>query len=62
MQVNPEKFPNLSVPINAEGAKAFVDFLTSADTQKAIGEFGQDKYGQPLFTPDGGKNMDDLGK
>ena len=61
MQVNPDKFPDLSVPINAEGGKAFVEFMINADTQKIIGEFGVDKYGEPLFTPDAGKSMDDLG-
>jgi len=48
MQVNPEKYPK----VNAEGAKAFVEFLVSPETQKRIGEFGVDKYGQPLFFPD----------
>ncbi len=51
MQVNQEKFPK----VNAKGAKAFVDFMVSADTQKTIGEFGKDKYGSPLFFPDAGK-------
>lgn len=58
MQVNPEKFPN----VNGEGAKAFVEFLISDETQKIIGEFGVDKYGQPLFFPDAGKSMEDLMK
>lgn len=53
MEVNPEKFGK----VNAEGAKAFVDFMTSQETQKLIGEFGKDKFGQPLFTPDAGKQM-----
>ncbi len=53
MEVNPEKFSK----VNAEGAKAFVDFMTSPDTQKLIGDFGKDKYGQPLFFPDAGKKM-----
>jgi len=61
MQVNPDKFPNANPKINAEGAKAFVEFLIDADTQKTIGEFGKDKYGEPLFTPDYGKTMADLG-
>ncbi|WP_243450213.1 substrate-binding domain-containing protein [Desulfosporosinus sp. Sb-LF] len=56
MQVNPEKFPK----VNAVGAKAFVDFMIDADTQKLIGSFGQDKYGQPLFFADAGKKMEDL--
>ena len=37
MEVNPEKFGK----VNAEGAKAFVDFMTSPETQKLIGEFGR---------------------
>lgn len=56
MQVNPEKFEN----INAEGAKAFVDFMLDAETQKIIGEFGKDNYGEPLFFPDAGKKEEDL--
>ncbi|TGE37596.1 extracellular solute-binding protein [Desulfosporosinus fructosivorans] len=51
MQVNPEKFPK----VNADGAKAFVDFMINADTQKLIADFGKDKYGQPLFFADAGK-------
>ena len=53
MEVNPEKFSK----VNAEGAKAFVDFMTSPETQKLIGEFGKDRFGQPLFFPDAGKKM-----
>ena len=51
MEVNPEKFGK----VNAEGAKAFVDFMTSPETQKLIGDFGKDRYGQPLFFPDADK-------
>lgn len=58
MQVNPEKFPK----VNGEGGKAFVDFMVADDTQKIISEFGADKFGQPLFYPDAGKNEEDLGK
>jgi tungstate transport system substrate-binding protein len=58
MQVNPEKFSK----VNKDGAKAFVDFMVSADTQKTISEFGKDKYGEALFTPDAGKQEADLGK
>jgi tungstate transport system substrate-binding protein len=54
MPVNPVKFPN--VPINTAGGKAFADFMVAADTQKTIGEFGKDKYGQALFVPDAGKS------
>lgn len=58
MQVNPEKFPK----VNSNGAKAFVDYMIAADTQKLISQFGVDKYGQPLFYADAGKNEADLGK
>lgn len=51
MLVNPAKFPR----VNAEGARAFADFLLAADTQAVIGKFGADKFGQPLFFPDAGK-------
>lgn len=60
MQVNPEKFPQL--PINSEGAKALVDFFISPETQKMIGEFGKDKYGEPLFFPDADKKEEELGR
>jgi len=58
MQVNPEKFPK----VNADGAKAFDDFMVNADTQKLIADFGKDKYGQALFFSDAGKKMEDVGK
>lgn len=58
MQVNPEKFSK----VNAAGAKAFVDFLISPEGQQMIGNFGKDKFGAPLFFPDAGKKMEDLGK
>lgn len=46
--VNPEK----NDQINAEGAKAFADWLVSERGQKLIGEFGVEEYGMALFTPD----------
>lgn len=58
MQVNPEKFPK----VNAEGAKQFVDFMVAPETQEIIKDFGKDKYGQPLFVPDAGKNEEEIGK
>jgi tungstate transport system substrate-binding protein len=58
MAVNQAKFAK----VNAEGARAFVEFMVSPAVQKIIGEFGKDKYGAPLFFPDAGKNVDDLGK
>lgn len=49
--VNPEKFPK----VNYDGAMEFIDFLTSDEGQKLIGEFGKDKFGQALFVPDAKK-------
>jgi len=49
--VNPELWPNM----NYEGAKAFADWMVSADTQTVISEFGVEKFGQPLFIADAGK-------
>lgn len=45
--VNPDKNEN----INHEGAKAFQEWIVSEDTQKLIGEYGQEEYGQALFVP-----------
>ena len=45
MAVNPEKFPSM----NAALASNFVQWLVSPETQKAIGEYGKDKFGQALF-------------
>jgi tungstate transport system substrate-binding protein len=45
--VNPAKHPN----VKADLAKSFAAWITSTETQKKIGEFGKDKYGQPLFYP-----------
>ncbi len=57
IQVNPEKFPK----VNAEGAKAFSDFMVSADTQALIAKYGLDKYGLALFFADAGKTEAQLG-
>ncbi|MEI6100805.1 MAG: substrate-binding domain-containing protein [Eubacteriales bacterium] len=46
--VSKEKFPS----INYEGAKAFIDWMTSDKGLQLISDYGKDKYGQKLFTPD----------
>ena len=46
--VNPQLHPN----VNAAGAEAFVDWLTSVEAQQLIGQFGVEKFGRPLFVPD----------
>ena len=52
MQVNPEKFDL----VNGPGGAAFVEFMVSDATQAIIKDFGVDKFGQPLFIPDAGKD------
>lgn len=47
LPVNPDKHP----AVNFEGAMAFVEWITSPETQAMIGEFGVDTFGQPLFIP-----------
>jgi len=58
MEVNIAKWPK----VNAVGAKAFADFMLTKKTQGIIKSFGVDKYGSPLFFPDAGKKVEDLGK
>ena len=45
--VDPERYDT----INAAGGQAFLDFLLEPATQEVIGEFGVDRFGEPLFTP-----------
>ena len=58
IEVNADKWPKA----NAKGARAFADFMVSAKTQTIIKKFGVDKYGSPLFFPDAGKTLEELGK
>lgn len=58
IEVNSAKWPK----INAEGAKAFANFMVANKTQKIIKTFGVDKFGSPLFFPDAGRKLEDLGK
>jgi len=55
--VNPEKWENA----NYDGAIAFAKFMTAPETQSVIGQFGVEKFGQPLFFPDADKTDADLG-
>jgi tungstate transport system substrate-binding protein len=48
LAVSPETHPG----VNAALAEKFVDWLLSSDTQRAIGEYGVNRFGQPLFYPD----------
>ena len=56
--VNPANCPT----VNNTGAIAFADYVVSAEAQSLIGSFGTEKFGQPLFTPDAGKDESTLGK
>jgi tungstate transport system substrate-binding protein len=55
--VNQTKWPQ----VNYNGALAFANFMIDSAIQKVIGEFGVDKFGQPLFYPDADKTDADLG-
>ena len=58
IEVNVDKWPK----VNVAGAKAFADFMISKKTQGIVKTFGIDKFGSPLFFPDAGKKVEDLGK
>jgi len=45
--VNPDK----NDMINSDEANKFTEWLLNEETQKMIGEFGIEKFGQPLFIP-----------
>ncbi len=45
--VNPAAHP----AVNTAGAQAFVAFLLDPATQQVVGDFGRERFGQPLFTP-----------
>ncbi len=57
IQVSPVRFPD----VNAQGARAWIDFLVAPDTQRRIGEFGRAEFGESLFVPDAGKAEDTVG-
>ena len=48
IEVNQAKFTK----VNAEGARAFSDFIVSPAIQKVIAEFGKEQFGGSLFFPD----------
>jgi tungstate transport system substrate-binding protein len=57
IEVNPKKWPKA----NFTGGKAFADFMVSKEAQSVIKTFGVEKFGSPLFFPDAGKKVEDLG-
>ena len=46
--VNPLKHPKA----RAKEAQRFAEWIVAPETQKVIGAFGREKFGQPLFVPD----------
>jgi len=59
MPISREMFPGIAV--NQTGGEAFAEFLLGAEGQKIIGQFGRDRYGEPLFRAVGGRSEADLG-
>jgi len=57
IELNTTKWPK----VNAQGGKAFADFMVAKKTQETIGRFGVDKFGAPLFFPDAGRKPESLG-
>lgn len=57
MPVNPAKFPK----VNVAGGQAFAAFMVSREAQQAIGAYGVDRYGQPLFFADAGRSDAEVG-
>jgi tungstate transport system substrate-binding protein len=57
MAINPDTHPG----VNYAAAQKFVEWLASKTTQRAIGDFGVRRFGQPLFYPDaeGGRRTED---
>jgi tungstate transport system substrate-binding protein len=51
--VNPGKHPH----VHRDEAQRFADFLLAPETQKFIGDYGKDRYGQPLFHPNGSADV-----
>jgi tungstate transport system substrate-binding protein len=58
IEVNASKWPK----VNANGAKAFAEFMVSRKVQNIIRTFGKDRYGISLFVPDAGRKVGELGE
>ena len=58
IEANPARFPKL----NVQGGKAFADYMVSREAQEVVRTFGVDKFGAPLFFPDAGKKVEELGR
>jgi tungstate transport system substrate-binding protein len=47
--------------VRTVGSTAFTDWIVGRTAQALIGEFGKAKFGEPLFTPDAGRDEKTLG-
>lgn len=54
--VNPDK----GAWIDADGARAFSQFVLSAEAQELIRTYAPARFGQPIFTPDAGRTDQEL--
>jgi len=45
LAVSPEKWPD----VNADGAQAFIQWMTSDKAKELIKNYGADEYGESLF-------------
>jgi len=57
LEVSPARHPR----VNHAGARVFADFVLSPEAQALIKTFGVEKYGEPLFFPDAGKQEEQIG-
>lgn len=48
LRIDPERFAGR---VNGDAARRFEVFVSDADTQRRIGEFGRERFGAPLFRP-----------
>ncbi|HHU32969.1 MAG: substrate-binding domain-containing protein [Zhaonellaceae bacterium] len=53
--LNPYGIIKVNSSKEQEAASAFINFIVGEEGQKIIGEFGKEKFGSPLFTPDAKK-------
>jgi tungstate transport system substrate-binding protein len=48
--------PARSRRVNAAGGERYADWIVQREAQAAIGDFGRERYGQPLFFPAAGRS------
>jgi tungstate transport system substrate-binding protein len=46
--------------IDADGARAFSQYVLSAEAQELIRSYAPARFGQPIFTPDAGRTEQEL--